>query len=75
MYMIYFDVCRPLPLLHSQATYMVSFIDYYTCYTNVYFMHNKFETFEKFQEFLAFNEQCRHIYILYSNHGGEYKST
>ena len=56
---------EPLQLIHSDVyvplsvqarggyEYFVTFIDNYLRYSYVYLMHKKFETFEKFKEFMA----------------------
>ena len=74
---IHSDVCGPMSVeSHSRALYFVTFIDCYSRYIHVYFIHSKDQVFSKFVEFKQLAEnftQCR-IKILRSDNGGEYIS-
>ena len=74
---IHSDVCGPMSVeSHSRALYFVTFIDCYSRYNHVYFIHSKDQVFSKFVEFKELAEnftECR-IKILRSDNGGEYVS-
>ena len=61
---------------HAKYKYFVTFIDNYSRFTWIYFLHTKDEVFPVFQKFLAFIEtqfsSC--IKVLRSDNGGEYTS-
>eukprot|EP00253_Pinus_taeda_P033019 PITA_33019 len=69
------DVCGPMqtPSLAGNQ-YFLTFIDDFTRKTWIYFLKNKSEVFEKFQNFKALVEnQCGlHIKVLRTDRGGEY---
>jgi secreted Zn-dependent insulinase-like peptidase len=53
MQIIHSDICGPFPVQsQSHKRYFVSFIDDFTQYAVVYFLHTRDEVFEKFQAFL-----------------------
>jgi transposase InsO family protein len=75
--LIHSNVCGPMPSSSiSGYVYYVSFIDYYSRKTWVYFLKSKDEVFSKFKEFKALIENLSegNIKILRSNSGGEYTS-
>jgi hypothetical protein len=43
-------------LSHAQYRYFVTFIDYYSRFTWVYFLHSKADVFSTFQTFVAYVE-------------------
>ena len=55
---------------------MPTFIDYFSRKTWIYFLKEKYEVFNKFQEFKALVEDLlgRKIKVLRSENGGEYTS-
>lgn len=65
----------PVPL-HGQYCYFITFIDDYSCFTLIYFLHSKADVFTVFQTFVAFIEiqYGTGIKVLHSNSGGEYMS-
>jgi transposase InsO family protein len=75
--LIHSDKCGPMPSSSiSRSVYYVSFIDYYSRKTWIYFLKSKDEVFNKFKEFKALIENLskRKIKILRSDNGGEYTS-
>ena len=78
----------PLELVHSDlvgpmqttsiggSTYFMTFIDYFSRRTWVYFLKNKSEAFDKFFEFKALDEKefGHYVKVLRSDRGGEYTS-
>ena len=58
------------------ARYVLTFIDYLSRYTWVYFLKNKIHVFERFKEFRELTEkQCGYPFkCLRSDNGGEYVS-
>jgi len=63
-------------LSHAQSRYFVTFIDDYSRFTWVYFLHSKANVFSIFQTFVALVETqfSTKIKILRFNSGGEYMS-
>lgn len=63
-------------LSHAQYRYFVTFIDDYSQFTWVYFLHSKADVFSIFQTFVSLVETqfSTKIKILRSNSGGEYMS-
>jgi hypothetical protein len=73
--LIHSDVCGSMTSTSlSGYVYYVSFIDYYSRKTWVYFLKSKDEVFGKFKEFKALIETERKIKILRPDNGGEYTS-
>lgn len=74
---VHSDLCGPMqtPSL-AGSQYFLTFIDDFTRKTWVYFLKNKSEVFEKFQNFKAFveNQSGLHIKVLRTYRGGEYIS-
>ena len=60
----------------GNSKYFVTFINYASRYTHVYFLRHKSEVLEKFKEFvnLTTNETGNKAKILCTNNGGEYCS-
>jgi hypothetical protein len=74
---VHSDVCGPMPTQSiGGSKYFVTFIDDLTRYTRVYFLKQKSEVLEKFQEYAALvsNQTGNRIKILRSDNGGEYIS-
>jgi len=72
---IHTDVCGPMRTKsEGGARYFVTFIDDYNRWCEVYFMKNKNEVAEKFQEFMkmAENQTGRRIKAVQSDNGKEY---
>jgi hypothetical protein len=75
--LIHSDVCGPMSVESvSGFKYFVLFIDDYSRKTWIYFLKNKDEVFDRFQEFRALveNQTSRNIWVLRSYNGGEYTS-
>ena len=75
---VHSDVCGPMATASiGGSKYFVTFIDDYSRCTAVYFLKQKNEVFEKFQEFekLVTNETGTAIGALRSDNGGEYVSS
>lgn len=74
---VHSDVCGPMqtPSLAGNQ-YFLTFIDDFTRKTWIYFLKNKSEVFEKFQNFKALmeNQSGLHIKVLRTDRGGEYIS-
>ena len=71
--LIHSDVCGPMPSTSlSGYIYYVTFIDYYSRKTWVYFFKSKDEVFGKFKEFKSLVENLleRNIKTLRSDNGG-----
>ena len=76
--LVHSDVWGIAPhLSHAHYKYFVTFIDDYSRFTWVYFLHSKSEVFHVFKMFLAYveNQFSTCIKILRSDSGGEYVST
>ena len=74
---IYSHVCGPMSSSSfSRYVYQVSFIDYFSRKTWIYFLKNKDEVFSEFKEFKALieNHTERKIKIFRSNNGREFTS-
>jgi len=75
--LVHTDLCGPMqtPSIGG-SLYFLTFIDYFSRKTWIYFFKKKSETFSKFKEFQAFVEKqsYRSIKILRSDGGGEYDS-
>jgi len=75
--MIHSDLWRIATVI-SQVIYkyFITFIDDYTCFTWVYFLHSKDEAFSVFKKFHAYvqTQFSSKIKILHSNNRGEYTS-
>ena len=71
--LVYSDICGPFPKSCNGNIYIVSFIDDYSKFARLYFMKQKSEVFQKFQQFVT---ECspRKINTLRSDNGLEYKS-
>jgi len=75
--LIHSDLCGPMQTLSiGGSKYFLSFIDDFSRKIWVYFLKNKFEVFEKFQEFkiMVEKEFGQSIKTLISDNGGEFKS-
>jgi len=70
---IHIDICCPDMDARGQK-YFITFIDDYSQYMNVYFLHNKNEALDAFKVFKAkVDNQCgKQIKIVRSYRGGEY---
>ena len=64
-------------LTHEGNRYIITFIDNFSRYTTVYFLKNKSDTFEKFQDFLkeVENQFSRKIKRIRSDRDREYESS
>ena len=74
---IHSDVWGPSPIpSHSGKLYYVSFIDDYSRFAWVYFLHNKSEVLSTFQKWKAIveNQTGKRVRYLRSDNGGEYTS-
>ena len=77
MDIVHSDVCGPMSATSLRGNvYYVSFIDYYTRKTWIYFLKGKYEVFVKFKEFTVLVENLseKKIKILISINGGEFTS-
>jgi hypothetical protein len=77
MDIIHSDVCEQMTVPYlGKFLYYVIFIDALSCKTWIYFLKEKDEVFNKFQEFkpLVENLSRRKIKVLRSHNGGEYTS-
>ena len=77
LHTIHSDICGPMKnLTHQGNRYFVTFIDDYSRRARVYFIKNKSEALDRFQEFKAQakNEMGERIKIIRSDGGGEYVS-
>lgn len=75
--LVHTDVCGPMRTTSlGGSRYFVTFVDDFTRYTHVYFLHDKSEVFSKFLEFSALvsNQTGQSIGTLRSDGGGEYIS-
>lgn len=76
--LVHSDVCGPLSSKSlSGATYFLTFTDDKTRFTWVYFLKNKSDVYEKFQEWKALveRESGNHLKALRTDNGGEYTSS
>ena len=76
--LVHSDVCGPLNVqARGGYEYFISFIDYYSRYSYIYLMRQKYEAFEKFKEFRAEAEKqlSKIIKTFRSDRGGEYLDT
>ena len=76
--LVHSNVCGPLSVqARGCYEYFVTFIDDYSRYGYVYLMHKKSETFGKFKEFMAEDEEqlSKSLKTLRSYQGGEYLDT
>lgn len=83
---VHSDVCGPMSVNSlGGSRYFVTFIDDFTRYTHVYFLKQKSEVLEKFQEFVNFTTNktekqvtnlvtTNRVQNLRSDNGGEYES-
>ena len=74
---IHSDVWGPSPIpSHSGKLYYVSFIDDYSRFVWVYFLHNKSDVFVTFKKWRALveNQTGKRVRYLRSDNGGEYDS-
>ena len=83
-----YRTCTPLEIVHSDicgpmqtsskggCNYFLTFIDYYSRKTWVYFLKHKYDAFSCFQQFKALmeNQSGHHIKILRMDRGDEYVS-
>lgn len=75
--LIHTDLCGPMSITSlGGALYFLLFIDDYSCYTHIYFLKQKSETFSYFQSYktLVEKQTSKQILILRSNNGGEFIS-
>ena len=75
--LVHSDVWGVAPIVsHSQYKYFVTFIDDYSRFTWVYFLHAKSEVFDVFKKFLNYvqNQFSTCIKVLRTDSGGEYVS-
>ena len=75
--MIHSDISGPMPITSMNGSgYLLTFIDYFSRYTWVFFLKTKSEVCEKFSELKALIENASgiKIKILRYNNGGEYVS-
>jgi hypothetical protein len=58
----------------GKSVYYVSFIDYFSRNTWIYFLRNKSEVFDQFKEFKALveNQREKKIKVLRTDNGGEF---
>lgn len=73
--LVHSDLTGPFPQPYfSRARYVLTFIDDFSRYTWVYFLKQKSEVFDHFQDFKAFVEKYsgKFIKILHIDNGGEY---
>ena len=73
--MVHSDLCDPMNIqARGGFEYFITFIDDYSRYGYIYFMHHKSECFEKFKVFKAKTKKYHGKYIktLRSDRGGEY---
>lgn len=72
--LIHSDLVGPFPHpSFSRAKYILTFIDYLSRYTFVYFLKQKFEVFESFQELKSFakKQSEKSIQVLHTDNRGE----
>jgi hypothetical protein len=72
--LIHNDVFRPVPVPSlGKSVYYVSFIDYFSRNTWIYFLRKKSKVFDKFKEFKALveNQTEKKIKVLRTDNGGE----
>jgi hypothetical protein len=71
------DLCGPLDVTLFGHRYILTFTDDYSRYKVVYLLKSKAEFFSKFQEFDTrnYNQFARHISVLRSDNGTEYKNS
>lgn len=75
--LVHSDICGPInPSSNSKKRYFITFTDYYSRKTWVYFLQEKSEAFECFKSFKAMAERVseRLIKTLRTDRGGEYNS-
>jgi transposase InsO family protein len=75
LHIVHSDICGPMKNpTHQGNRYFITFIDDYSRRARVYFIKNKSEALDKFQEFKAQaeNETAERIKILRTDGGGEY---
>ena len=75
MEIIHMDVFRPMYSISlSQYVYYVSFIDYFSRKTWIYFLKEKSEVFRKFKEYKALveNQTYRKIKIPWLDNGDDF---
>ena len=73
--LIHSDVFGPVPVPSiARYVYYVSFKDYFSRNTWIYFLRNKSEVFDKFKEFTALVENLpkKKIKVLITYNGGEF---
>jgi hypothetical protein len=73
--LIHSDVFGPVPIPSlGKSEYYVSFTDYLSRNTWIYFLRNKSEVFDKFKEFKALveNQTEKKTKVLRTNNGGEF---
>jgi len=73
--LVHSDLMGPFPHLPiGKSRYVLTFIDYFSCYTWVYFLRKKSEVFEHLKNFKALVETRigKNIKILRTENGGEY---
>ena len=73
----HYDVCSPMSSSSlSGYVYYVSFIDYFSRMTSIYFMKNDDEVFSKFKQFksLIENHKEKKIKTFRLDNGGEFTS-
>ena len=74
--LVHSDVCGPMSMKSLRGyDYYVTFIDYFSRKTWIYFLKTKDEVFSRFQEFKALveNSTGRKIKVFWLDNGGEYK--
>lgn len=70
-------LCGPMEVKSlDHSLYFVTFIDVYSGYTCLYFLQQKSDTFDKFQQWLVYAERHTQAKLksLQSDNGGEYTS-
>jgi hypothetical protein len=73
--LIHSDVFGPMPVPSlGKSVYFVSFIDYFSRNTWIYFLRKKYEVVDKFKEFKALveNQTEKEIKVLRIDNGGEF---
>ena len=72
--LIYTDIHRPFPTVSwNSQQYFITFIDDYSCYGYLYFIHEKSQSLDVFKNFKAEvkNQLGKKIKAIKSDHGGE----
>jgi hypothetical protein len=75
--LVHTDVCGPMSSVARDGfQYFITFTDDFSRYGYIYLMRHKFESFEKFKEFLneVQNQLGKIIKFLHSDCGGDYLS-